>query len=152
MDDAERKRIENEIEDDFSSHLCAGAGFECLNPQVIDILKSQYRTANPGLRLPDNEDQDILSDLGLINSGKLTYAALILLGTARAIAEFLPHSIIRIEYRQQDADIKFTKRVDYCEGFYISLGKFTSFLSPTSNNAEKRKCVILSMHSEIFFP
>ncbi len=123
MDDVERKRIENEIEDDFSSHLCAGARFECLNPQAIDILKSQYRLANPGSRLPDNEDQDILSDLGLINRGKLTYAALILLGTAQAIAEFLPHSIIRIEYRQQDADIKFTKRVDYCEGFYISLGK-----------------------------
>lgn len=123
MDDTERRRIEGEIEDDFSSRPCVGATYEGLDPRAIDILKTQYRAAHPGSRLPDNEDREILRDLGLIVDGKVTYAALILLGTAQAIAEFLPYAIIRVEYRQQDSDIRFSKRVDYREGFYISLGK-----------------------------
>ncbi len=143
MDEAEKKRIEREIEDDFSSYICEGASLDDIDPNALDILKAKYRRANPGSYLPENEDEQLLSDLKLISSGKVTYAALILLGKEQSIERFLPQAIIRVEYRQHETDIRFNKRVDYRKGFYLTIEELWDAI----NSVNKRNFILEGPYS-----
>lgn len=63
-------------------------------------------------------DQELLSDAELVDQGRVTYAALILLGTRQAVGRYLPQAELIFEYRSGDATGGAQAREEYRQGFF----------------------------------
>lgn len=85
MSDEVYLSIIQEQEPDFSEQFCAGVSMDDLDKEAIEILKDKYakKQKNPSFRSLDN--YQALSDLGLVFQGKVTNAAVILVGKKNII-------------------------------------------------------------------
>jgi ATP-dependent DNA helicase RecG len=63
----------------------------------------------------------LLSDAELVKDGKVTYAALILLGSKTAVSSRLAQAEVIFEYRSSEASIPHQQRLEYREGFLAFL-------------------------------
>jgi ATP-dependent DNA helicase RecG len=134
MSDAEVFRILSEREPDFSATTCEGLTFEDLDPEAITVMKAGYakKQKNPGFEtLQDNQ---VLSDLGLVKNGKYSYAALILLGKREALREYLPNAEVIIEYRLHHSMIPFTARKEFQESLFTVMDKIWLYINQPASN------------------
>jgi ATP-dependent DNA helicase RecG len=69
-------------------------------------------------RLKTLSYEQLLSDAELLEGGKLTYAALILLGSRKALGKFLAQAEVVWEYRSTEASGPAQDRSEYREGFF----------------------------------
>lgn len=118
MSDEEIFKILQEQEPDFSSEICSTVSINDLDTEAIRILKQKYATKqkNPNfLTLPDEQ---VLSDLQLMKEGKVTYAALILVGKREKLIELLPQASVILEYRKSENLVPYDNRYTYSEPFY----------------------------------
>lgn len=111
-------RIMQEQEPDFSAEICKGASLDDLDIDAIDIMKHKYAKKQDNVSFLTLSDAQILSDLHLIKNGKITYAALILVGKKNAIEEYIPQSAILLELRHSQSQIPFDNRITYRDAFY----------------------------------
>ncbi|MFB9296332.1 ATP-binding protein [Persicitalea jodogahamensis] len=126
MSDEEMFKILSETEPDFSAKICDGLSITDLDKSAIGILKDKYalKQKNSGFRTLS--DEQILSDLDLSRDNKLTYAALILLGTQTAIRKYLPQARIIIEFRDSETSIPHDWRVEVDDALFIGIEKIWS--------------------------
>lgn len=119
MSDEVYLKIIQEQEPDFSQQICEGLITSDLDDKAIVLLKEKYsiKQNNPQFKLLPNEQ--ILSDLELSKSGKLTNAALILLAKKEILQERLPQAKIMLEYRNYESQIPFDNRIEFIEPFFI---------------------------------
>lgn len=121
MSDEVLRGIWAEQESDFSAEVCEEASLGDLSQEAIDLLKQKYagKQKNPAfLSLPNEQ---VLSDLRLVSDGKITYAALILLGKEERLQYFLPQSRIILEYRKSEGLIPYSSRIEYLKPFYLMI-------------------------------
>ena len=81
-------------------------------------MKQKYATKqkNPDfLTLPDTQ---VLSDLNLIKDGKVTNAALILVGKQEVLNNRLPQASVILEFRKSESLVPYTNRQVYGQPFY----------------------------------
>ncbi len=126
MSDEQMLKILSETEPDFSAKICDGLSITDLDKNAIGILKDKYalKQKNSGFRtLPDEQ---ILSDLDLSRDNKLTYAALILLGTKTAIRKYLPQAKIIMEFRDSETSIPHDWRVEVDDALFVGIEKVWS--------------------------
>lgn len=123
MSDQLFRKIINEEEPDFSNTLCNELKLEDLDNEAIEIMKAAYSRKQNNKTFLTLSTEQILCDLDLIRETKLTYASLMLLGTTEAIKKHLPHSMVSLEYRNEEHKIQFDKREIFCEAFYIMINK-----------------------------
>ncbi|WP_205958065.1 ATP-binding protein [Flavivirga algicola] len=118
MSDEVYLKILNEQDSDFSKEICRRLSISDLDLKAIEILKEKYsiKQNNPQFRTLSNEQ--ILSDLELLVNGKLTNAALILLGKDEIIKKLLPQASIILEYRSLENQIPFENRLVYIQPFF----------------------------------
>ncbi len=83
MSDEEIYSILSEQEPDFSAKICHDASISDLDQIAIANLKSAYSQKQNNPAFLASGDFQALSDLELIRDGKITYAAIILLGSER---------------------------------------------------------------------
>lgn len=129
MSDEEMLAILLEQEPDFSAKICPELTFNDINEGAITILKEKYalKQNNPNFReLPSAQ---VLKDLGLVTNNGITYAALILLGTEKALANHLPNAQINIEYRKTSEQTPFDKRYPYLKPLFIAIDDIWSQLN-----------------------
>lgn len=110
--------ILQEHEPDFSADICQGLTIDDLDKEAIRILKQKYATKqkNPDfLTLPDEQ---VLSDLNLIKDGKITNAALILVGREEVLKSRLPQASVILEFRKSESLVPYTNRQFYGQPFY----------------------------------
>lgn len=110
--------ILQEHEPDFSADICEGVTINDLDTEAIRILKQKYATKqkNPDfLTLPDEQ---VLSDLNLIADGKVTNAALILVGKEDVLKNRLPQASVILEFRKSESLVPYTNRQFYGQPFY----------------------------------
>jgi len=134
MSDQEIFKILSEQEPDFSAKICVGLTIEELDKQAIQILKQKYAEKQNNksfLTLPDDQ---VLSDLELLQDGKLNYAALIMLGKKASIKKYLPQCNIVIEYRLNHSMIPYTARAEYQEPLFIGIDKVWSYINQPASN------------------
>lgn len=114
MSDEQLMKILQEQEPDFSAKICSGLTIGDLDDNAIDRLKEKYsvKQKNPGFRAL-NTDQ-VLNDLRLIDSGQLTYAALLLLGKQSAIQRLLPQACVTWEFRFSEGQTAYDFRENVC--------------------------------------
>ena len=117
IDKMEIIRRQNQIPD-WSSSIEAGASLRDLEPTAIKTLKRRYAEKQHNPDFLSLSDEHVLRDLHLINDKGITRAALVLLGTEDAIREYVPNAVIRLEYRETEAEVEFRMREEYNDCFY----------------------------------
>lgn len=113
--------IIQEQEPDFSDKICEGLTLFDLDDAAIKKLKEAYAEKQSNPQFLTLSDEQALSDLGLIKSSKVTYAALILVGKENVIKLKLPQSAINLEYRNNSSQIVFDNRVIFTQPYFLSI-------------------------------
>ena len=113
------KRIFDESHPDFSAEVCAKATIEHLAPEAIETFRRMWIERSGNRALDRLEHEQLLRDAELLTDDGLTYAALILFGTRRALGKFLAQSEVIFEYRSDEASISYQQREEYRQGFFL---------------------------------
>lgn len=134
MSDEEMFAILSEQEPDFSAKFCEGISIADLDEAAIKKMKESYarKQKNPGFLQLSTEQ--VLTDLKLLDNGKLTYAALILLAKKEVIHDKLPQSKTIWEFRNSEAQIHHDSREVIDEPLFIAIDSIWRLINqPTLN-------------------
>lgn len=123
MSDEVYLEILQEQDTDFSKLHCEGLTISDLSVEALQILKEKYSIKQNNPRFKTLSEDQILTDLDLLKDGKLTNAALILLGKEEMIKEKLPQAAIMLEYRNLESQISFDNRIAFNQPFFILIDK-----------------------------
>ena len=134
MSDSEMLKILTEQEPDNSAKVCEGLTIDHLDPRAIEVMKQRYAEKNENPGFESVSDEQALSDLELLENGKLNYAALVLLGTTKSIRKFLPQNNVVIEFRNDPASIQYDARVEIQKPLFLAIDEIWSYINqPTLN-------------------
>ena len=126
MADERYLSIIQEQEPDFSALTVAGLSPDDLDGAAIQLMKEAYARKQNNEQFLSLSNPQILSDLDLVKGGRVTYAALILLGKREALRLHLPQAAISLEYRASDTLIRFEKRDFFLDPYYVLIEKLWS--------------------------
>jgi len=113
------KRIFDEAGPDFSAEICAHAALSDIDPTAIQRFRAMWQRKSGNEALDKVTDERLLADAELVVDGRLTYAALILLGTRQALGKYLAQAEVIFEYRSSEASIPSQQRKEYRQGFFL---------------------------------
>lgn len=113
------QRIFAEAQPDYSAETCARASFDDLDLAGIELFRKKWIEKSKRSELAALSAEQLLADAELIVDGQLTYAALILLGTHKALGKHLAQAEVTFEYRSAEASIAYQQRKEYREGFLL---------------------------------
>ena len=124
MSDDIQRQILFEGQNDFSARICEESSIEAIDPEALSELKSFYKKKHPN----NNEvsvlsDEQFLSDVSLMEEGRLNYAGVILLAKKSFLDKRLSNVEISFEYRNANTNLQFNERIDYREPFILSISK-----------------------------
>ena len=134
MSDEEMFAILSEQEPDFSAKVCEGISIADLDEVAIKKMKESYvrKQKNPGFLQLSTEQ--VLTDLKLLDNGKLNYATLILLAKKEVIHAKLPQSKTIWEFRNSEAQIHHDSREAVDEPLFIAIESIWKLINqPTLN-------------------
>ncbi|HBY96721.1 MAG TPA: transcriptional regulator [Chloroflexi bacterium] len=117
MSDERLRRIHEEAGPDFSAEICSAATLGDLDPAAIEVLRRLWQRKLPTLDLSNRSVERLLGDNELLVGGRLTYAALILLGTREALGRHLGQAEIVFEYRSSNVPGPAAERHEFRCGF-----------------------------------
>lgn len=123
MSDEQYLKIIQEQEPDFSEKTCEGLTISDLDENAILKMKEAYAEKQKNSIFVTQSNEQCLSDLHLTRDGKLTYAALILLGKEEVIRRLLPQAAIFLEYRNDIGQITFDDRKLYYQPYFLAIEK-----------------------------
>ncbi len=114
------KNIYNEAIKDFSAEILPKATYDDIDPKAIDelrrLLSKSGRTEKP---IDNFSDQQLLTDLNLLEENKITVAALVLLGKSSSISRLLPYAEIRYGYRTDESEMRNQDTEIYQKGYLL---------------------------------
>ncbi|MEK7994386.1 MAG: ATP-binding protein [Planctomycetota bacterium] len=119
LGDSELRVMFAETGPDFSAEVCPGAGIGDLSPAAIAAFRERWARKTQDPRKAGWSDLETLNGAELLVDGGVTYAALILLGTAGALSRWLAQAEVVFEYRSSEASGPAADRVEYREGFFL---------------------------------
>lgn len=102
MSDDQLRRIHEETGPDFSAEICRGAQQEDLAPEALAVLRALWQRKALEQDIVNRPVERLLTDAELLVAGRVTYAALILLGTREALGRYLAQAEIVLEYRPNE--------------------------------------------------
>ncbi len=144
MDDKTYLSIIQEQEPDFSEQYCLEATMDDLDENAIRVLKGKYarKQHNPSFISISNEQA--LSDLKLISNGKITNAAILLVGKETSIEQYFPQAKVFLEYRKTEAQVEYNNRKVFGQPFYILIDQLWNAIN------EKNESIPVREESYIF--
>ena len=103
---------------DFSADICSTATMNDLDPVAIENFRQRWisKSGNEGLNTLTQEQ--VLNDSEVLVDGRLTYAALILFGTTKALGQYLAQAEVVFEYRASEASGPAQYRKEFRQGFF----------------------------------
>jgi len=111
------QRIFAEAGPDFSAEVCASARLEDLDPTAVEVLRRLWQRKAPDLDIATRSVEQLLTDAELVVDGRMTYAALILLGKREALGRHLAQAEVIFEYRSNEAPGPAADRHEFRQGF-----------------------------------
>ncbi len=121
MSDDQLRRIHEETGPDFSAEICDGAHLEDLASEAIDILRALWQRKAPDQDIANRPVERLLMDAELLVGGRVTYAALVLLGTREALGRHLAQAELVFEYRPNEVPGPAADRHELRRGFLTVL-------------------------------
>jgi ATP-dependent DNA helicase RecG len=115
------QRIFAEAGPDFSAEVCGPAGLDNLDPVAVDVLRRLWQRKSPDQDIATRPMERLLADAELVVDGRLTYAALILLGKREALGKHLAQAEVVFEYRSNEAPGPAADRHEFRQGFLLVL-------------------------------
>jgi len=103
---------------DFSADICASATMNDLDTVAIENFRKRWITKSGNQGLTTLTPEQLLNDAEALVDGGLTYAALILLGTPKALGRHLAQAEVIFEYRASDASGPAQQRKEFRQGFF----------------------------------
>ncbi len=103
---------------DFSADICPGATMDDLDPAAIEDFRQRWIHKSDNHGLTTLSQKQLLKDVEALVDNKLTYAALILFGTRKALGRYLGQSEVIFEYRSSDASGPAQQRKESRRGFF----------------------------------
>ncbi len=113
------RAIFSESSPDFSEEVCAAATLDDLAPEAIGRFREMWQKKSGNPALANLEVLRLLEDAELVLEGAVTYAALVLLGTRKALGRHLAQAEVVFEYRSSEKRIPFQQREEYRKGFLL---------------------------------
>lgn len=123
------KRIFAEAEPDYSAECCDAARIDDLDRRAIKNLRSLWHRKSKNKELLQLSTEKLLESAELFVDGKLTYAALVLLGRQRSLGRLMPNVEIVYEYRTTETSIPSDTRIDMRAGFFAILDEIWNIIS-----------------------
>ncbi|MBI3245528.1 MAG: putative DNA binding domain-containing protein [Deltaproteobacteria bacterium] len=111
------QRIFAEASPDFSAELCPAARLEDLDPVAVEVLRRFWQRKSPDQDITTRAVEQLLADAELVVDGRVTYAALILLGKRQALGKHLAQAEVIFEYRSNEAPGPAADRHEFRQGF-----------------------------------
>jgi len=115
MDNQTMKSILNETDDDYSAKFVKDITIKDLDEGALKTLKHLWSQKSGRKDFLSFSHEKILKSLNLILNGKVTYAAVILLGKKDVIDAYLPNCEIIFEWRQDSKKIPYDYRTNWRE-------------------------------------
>lgn len=115
------QRIFAETSPDFTAEICTQARLEDLDPAAVDALRKLWHRKSPDQHISTRPDEQLLTDAELLVDGEVTYAALILLGTRKALGKHLAQAELVFEYRSNEVPGPAAERHEFRQGFLPAL-------------------------------
>lgn len=119
MSEDQLRRIFTETGPDFSADICANATVADLDSEAIERFRRAWQKKSRNDAVLNASETQLLSDAELIHDGGVTFAALILLGTPKALSRQLAHSEVIFEYRSSEVAGPAQHRVEFRRGFFL---------------------------------
>ena len=113
----ELRRIFDEAGPDFSAEINTAATTADLDPATIERFRAMWIRRSGNTSLGSLSSERLLEDAELVRDGRVTNAALILLGSDRGLARCMAQAEVVFEYRPSLASIPFQYRIEYRRGF-----------------------------------
>ncbi len=118
MSEDRLREIFAESGSDFSAEICTAAIMSDLDPAAIEDFRRRWISKSGNTSLASLSREQLLNDAEALVDGQLTYAALILFGTRKALGKHLAQSEVIFEYRSSDASGPAQQRVEFRRGFF----------------------------------
>jgi len=119
---------------DFSADFCEGLTIADLVPAAIEEFRRRWVAKSGNVQLTTLSHAQLLSDIGVVNGVRVTYAALILLGSREAVRTHLAQAELVYEYRINDASGPAGERHEFREGFFSWYDKLWECISRRNVN------------------
>jgi len=119
MNDGELRVIFAEAAPDFSAEICPGAALTDLADGAVVAFRDRWARKTGDDRRLAWSIEGTLTNAELLVDGRITYAALILLGTRTALGQHLAQAEIVFEYRPTEASGPAADREEFREGFFV---------------------------------
>ena len=103
---------------DFSTDICASATMDDLDTVSIESFRKRWINKSGNRGLTNLTQEQLLNDAEALVDGSLTYAALILFGTRKALGRHLAQAEVIFEYRASDASGPAQQRKEFRQGFF----------------------------------
>ncbi len=103
---------------DFSADICDGVTMNELDPVAIENFRERWIGKSGNQSLSTLSKEQLLNDAEAMVEGKLTYAALILFGTRKALGQYLSQAEVIFEYRASEASGPAEQRKEFRQGFF----------------------------------
>ncbi len=103
---------------DFTSEICAEATLSDLDRNAIEDFRRRWIAKTGNHTLSTLTQKQLLGDIEALVDDQVTYAALILFGTKKALGKYLAQSEVIFEYRSSDASGPAQQRVEFRQGFF----------------------------------
>lgn len=113
------QQIFAEAEPDFSAQICETAAFEDLDLQAIETFRKKWHRKSGNDEILHISPEQMLEDAELICEGRITYAALILLGSHKALGRHLAQAEVVFEYRSRETSLPYQQRKEFRKGFFL---------------------------------
>ena len=121
MTAAQLQNIFEESRHDFSAEVCGKASIQDLDADAVQLFRNSWERREARKeskeRLRRASDTEMLNMAELMTADAVTNAALLLLGSAEAVARLLPQAEVVFEYRSGDMPGPAQQRIELRAGF-----------------------------------
>lgn len=114
------QQIFQESGPDYSALLNTEASIDDLDESAIEEFRRLWVRKSGNQTLLNRSVPELLTDAELVVNGKVTNAALILMGTKEVLGRLLPQSEVIFEYRSSDVSGPPQARTEWRHGFFSS--------------------------------
>jgi ATP-dependent DNA helicase RecG len=113
------QRIFAEAGPDFSAEVCEKATIADLEPEAIEMFRTRWHQRSKDAAILRQTPEQLLRDAELVGPDGVTYAALVLLGSHRALGRHLAQAETIFEYRSSEAAGPANQREEFRRGFLL---------------------------------